>query len=152
MMSVSSLLQLIVVVISSYLSSSNSQEKFASVTDVSVSGNEGSYNFSVTLSSPDNGCKQYADWWEVVSEDGELLYRRILFHSHVNEQPFTRSGGKVDIKEDQLVWIRAHMNNTGYGGAAMMGSAKGGFTVTKWPENLGTNLDQVQPLPKGCNF
>ena len=127
-------------------------EEFADVTQVSVSGSENTYTFSVTLSSPDTGCNQYADWWEVISESGELIYRRILLHSHVNEQPFTRSGGRVIINKDEIVWVRAHMNNTGYGGQAMRGSVSDGFQKTDLPEGLGANLDQETPLPDGCNF
>jgi hypothetical protein len=48
----------------------------ADVTAVRVSGAPGAYTFSVTLSSPDTGCDQYADWWEVITPDGELVYRR----------------------------------------------------------------------------
>ena len=36
----------------------------ADVTAVEVRGEEGAYTFSVTVSSPDTGCDQYADWWE----------------------------------------------------------------------------------------
>ena len=57
----------------------------ASVVSVSVSGNTNNYNFSVGVSSPDTGCNQYANWWEVITEEGTLLYRRILGHSHVSE-------------------------------------------------------------------
>ena len=128
------------------------QEKFADVTNVSVSGSENAYTFNVTISSPDTGCDQYADWWEVISKSGELIYRRILLHSHVNEQPFTRSGGNVDISEEDIIWVRAHMNNTGYGGKTLKGSVKEGFQEMDFPENLGNNLDQMAPLPDGCNF
>ena len=80
----------------------------ADVIGVQVSGAPGAYQFNVTIKSPDTGCQQYADWWEVVSEDGRLLYRRVLLHSHVDEQPFTRSGGPVPIQADTVVWVRAH--------------------------------------------
>jgi len=83
----------------------------ADVAAVRVSGAPGDYRFSVTLSSPDTGCDQYADWWEVITTDGELVYRRILAHSHVNEQPFTRSGGPVELQETTKAIVRAHMNN-----------------------------------------
>lgn len=83
----------------------------AVVTAVSFTGTPDDYTFSVEISSPDTGCDQYADWWEVFDKEGELIYRRILGHSHVNEQPFTRSGGAVKIQEDTFVYIRAHMNN-----------------------------------------
>ncbi len=126
--------------------------KQADVTKVVVSGSENRYSFSVTISSPDSGCEQYADWWEVVSESGELLYRRILLHSHVNEQPFTRSGGTVNIAEERTVWVRAHMNNTGYGGQVMRGSVKEGFQKANLPEGWAEDLDQIEPLPGGCNF
>ena len=128
------------------------QRKFAEITKVTASGAENNYRFSVTISSPDTGCDQYADWWEVVSESGELIYRRILLHSHVNEQPFTRSGGSVQISEDQVVWVRAHMNNSGYGGQAMKGSVTDGFEIAEFPENIGSELEQEEPLPNGCNF
>lgn len=45
-----------------------------------------------------------------MSTDGKLLYRRVLLHSHVDEQPFTRSGGPVPIQTDSVVWVRAHMD------------------------------------------
>ena len=89
----------------------------------------GAYTFSVTLSSLDTGCDQYADWWEVITPDGELVYRRILAHSHVNEQPFTRSGGPVELQETTQAIVRAHMNNAGYGGVAFSGSPASGFAA-----------------------
>ena len=57
----------------------------ASVTEISWTGEEHNYTFSVTLRSPDTGCEQYADWWEIIDLEGNLIYRRILGHSHVNE-------------------------------------------------------------------
>ena len=82
------------------------------VTAVAVSGEENQYNFSITIESDDTGCDQYADWWEIIDFDGNLLFRRILTHSHVNEQPFTRSGGPVPITTSTEVYVRAHMNNS----------------------------------------
>lgn len=50
------------------------------------------FKFGVKLKSEETGCNQYADWWEILNARGELLYRRILVHAHVDEQPFTRWG------------------------------------------------------------
>lgn len=127
-------------------------EQFAQVLEVSVVGNEGDYTFSVTIKSPDTGCSQYADWWEVISEDGQLIYRRILHHSHVTEQPFTRSGGRVPISKDQMVWVRSHMNNQGYGMHAMKGTAASGFRRAETPREFALNLESQNPLPDGCAF
>lgn len=116
-----------------------------------VAAGEG-YQFAVTVASPDTGCRRYADWWEVLSEEGRLLYRRILFHSHADEQPFTRSGGPVPVGPDTVVWVRAHMHPGGYGGRAMRGSVNGGFRAENPPSGFGEALGNAAPLPEGCAF
>ncbi|MEO1010560.1 MAG: hypothetical protein AAFX53_04590 [Bacteroidota bacterium] len=77
--------------------------KEARITQVTVSGNANNYTFNVTIESPDTGCDQYADWWEVIDMEGNLIHRRVLAHSHVDEQPFTRSGTPVRITTDRQV-------------------------------------------------
>lgn len=124
----------------------------ADVLSVNTRGESGAYQFSVEIRSPDLGCEQYADWWEVVGEGGELLYRRILLHSHVNEQPFTRSGGPVPIQPDTIVWVRAHMNTSGYGGSALKGSVQAGFQPVELPPDFASDLAGLAPLPQGCDF
>lgn len=124
----------------------------ADVISVQVTGEPGTYQFTVGIHSPDTGCEQYADWWEVVSEKGELLYRRVLLHSHANEQPFTRSGGPVPIQSGTIVWVRAHINSAGYGGAAYRGSVKSGFTQVKPSGVFATELANQPPLPTDCAF
>ncbi|MFD2562285.1 hypothetical protein [Aquimarina rubra] len=124
----------------------------AEVGNVSVTGDENNYTFSVEIKSPDQGCNQYADWWEVISEEGTLLYRRILAHSHVNEQPFTRSGGPVNIAKDQIVYIRAHMNNKGYGNVVFKGSVSTGFSQETLEITFASELETTEPLPNGCAF
>lgn len=124
----------------------------ADVISVQVSGKPGAYQFTVGIRSPDTGCQQYANWWEVVSDDGKLLYRRVLLHSHVDEQPFTRSGGAVPIQPESVVWVRAHMNTSGYGGIAFKGSVKSGFTRATPDKDFAVNLTKHPPLPDGCNF
>ena len=124
----------------------------ANVVLVKVRGIANSYSFSVEIESPDKGCSQYADWWEVLSEDGKLIYRRILAHSHADEQPFIRSGGPVKIDTDTIVWIRAHMHPGGYGGAAFKGSVKSGFKKAPLSPQFAADLAKTPPLPDGCDF
>jgi len=125
----------------------------ADVVAVRTSGSPGAYSFAVTLQSPDTGCDQYADWWEVITPDGELLYRRILAHSHVNEQPFTRSGGPVDVQATTRAIVRAHMNDAGYGGVAFGGSEEAGFAAdASVTAELAPQLAEEAPLPNGCAF
>jgi hypothetical protein len=124
---------------------------FADVIAVAVSGEPGSYELSVTVRSPDTGCEQWADWWEVVSVDGEeLLYRRVLLHSHAEEQPFTRNGGPIDLEPGREVVVRAHMNTGGYGGQTMRGSVAGGFEAFRPDAGFGARLASLEPLPAGC--
>jgi hypothetical protein len=119
---------------------------------VVASGAAGAYQLAVTIRSPDQGCQQYADWWEVVSEDGRLLYRRVLVHSHVDEQPFVRGGGPVPIQPSTVVWVRAHMNPGGYGGVAFKGSVQAGFRATSLTRDFAAGLAKSAPLPDGCAF
>ncbi|MCH9685403.1 MAG: hypothetical protein K0V04_28465 [Deltaproteobacteria bacterium] len=127
----------------------------ANVEGVTTSGRSGGYTFAVTLRSPDTGCDQYADWWEVLDTDGALLYRRILAHSHVDEQPFTRTGGPVAIDAQTEVWVRAHIHGAaaapeGYGGQMMRGTVSGGFTVDDG--DALPLLHEQPPLPESCAF
>ena len=124
----------------------------ADVTAVSTSGAPGAYQFDVTIKSPDTGCAQYADWWEVVGATGKLLYRRVLFHSHADEQPFTRDGGPVPIQRETVVWVRAHMSTGGYGGAVLKGSVKQGFARAAASAEFAPALERQAPLPAGCAF
>lgn len=128
------------------------QDNQAVVTAVNFSGSEENYIFNVELTSPDTGCDQYADWWEIFNKEGQLIYRRILTHSHVNEQPFTRGGGLVEIKEDTFVYIRGHMNNLGYGSLVYGGTVKDGFEAIELPIEFAAELAELEPLPTSCAF
>ena len=124
----------------------------ANVVSVQVRGQPGAYEFEVGIKSPDTGCQQYADWWEVLSLDGTLIYRRVLGHSHADEQPFRRRGGPVPIAADTVVWVRAHMNTSGYGGVAYKGSPRGGFTAAPLSPEFAAVLATQAPLPDSCAF
>ena len=78
---------------------------------------KGVYSFSVTLKHADTGWKHYADKWDVLTTDGKLLGTRILYHPHVEEQPFTRSLSDVKIPAGTTeVVLRGHDNVHKYGG------------------------------------
>ena len=81
------------------------------------SGKDGTWSFSVTVRHDDEGWDHYADKWEVLGQDGEVLGSRVLLHPHVSEQPFTRSLSGVKIPEGvQRVFIRGRDSVHGYGG------------------------------------
>ena len=124
----------------------------ARVLSITFSGEESNYSFNVEIESPDTGCDQYADWWEVFTPDSTLIYRRILAHSHVNEQPFKRSGGPVEISNNQEVIIRAHMNNLGYGAEIFRGSISNGFQKDTLSTQYAIGLEMTEPLPDNCAF
>ncbi len=93
----------------------------ADVVDVEVAKQgEGEFRFDVTVRHADEGWDHYADRWDVVGPDGDVLGSRNLLHPHVNEQPFTRSLTGVAIPDDVAqVTLRAHDSVHGLGGAEM---------------------------------
>lgn len=84
---------------------------------------EGKYRFVVTVRHADTGWDHYADRWEVLGPEGEVLGVRELAHPHVGEQPFTRSLAGVSIPADaETVTVRARDSVHGYGGQTWSGS------------------------------
>ena len=74
-----------------------------------------SCTFSVTLKHGDEGWDHYANQWDVMLMDGTLLKSRVLYHPHVDEQPFTRSLSGVRIPAGtSRVKIRAKDLKHGY--------------------------------------
>jgi hypothetical protein len=77
----------------------------------------GQWTASVTLQHDDTGWDHYADGWRVVDASGKVLGERVLYHPHVDEQPFTRSLAGVNIPSGTLiVYVEAH--DTVHGWAA----------------------------------
>ena len=75
------------------------------------------YGFEVTVRHADEGWDHYADAWEVLGPDGEVLGVRVLYHPHVGEQPFTRNLRDVRIPAGiRKVRLRAHDSVHGNGG------------------------------------
>lgn len=74
-----------------------------------------SCTFSVSLKHADEGWDHYANQWDVMTMDGKLLKSRVLYHPHVDEQPFTRSLSGVKIPAGiRQVKIRARDLKHGY--------------------------------------
>ncbi len=93
----------------------------ANVTDVEVTqtGTD-TFRFTVTIASEETGWDYYADAFEIVGPDGDVLATRTLHHPHVDEQPFTRSLTGVNIGPDiDEVTVRAHHHPEGYDGRTM---------------------------------
>jgi hypothetical protein len=90
----------------------------ADVIDVVVKQNrDGTYSFDVTVAHADSGWDHYANRWEIVDTQGNILATRTLHHPHVNEQPFTRSLSAVRIDESvKSVIFRVHDSVHEYGG------------------------------------
>ena len=73
--------------------------------------------FTVTVRHDDDGWGHYADRWQVLSPEGELIATRVLRHPHA-QQPFTRKLADVEVPESLArVRIRARDSEHGYGGA-----------------------------------
>ena len=90
----------------------------ADVLGVKVSCNSESIcRFDVTVEHKDQGWEHYANKWEVLSPEGNVLATRVLAHPHEDEQPFTRSLSNVKIPaEFSTVIVRAHDLVHEYGG------------------------------------
>ena len=126
----------------------------ANVVAVAVTGDPNAYGFDVTLETTDVDCSHFADWWEVVTPEGELVYRRILAHPHtdgLSGNPFTRGGGPVEIAADQEVVVRAHLNDLGYVGVARRGTAGGSFVIADDIDaTFATSVESETPQPDEC--
>lgn len=77
---------------------------------VALRNNTGGDNwtFHVTLQHDDSGWDHYADGWRIVSDEGVELGKRVLYHPHEHEQPFTRSLSNVKLLENAIIYIEAH--------------------------------------------
>jgi len=94
----------------------------AHVIDVAVAVEPaGTYRFDVTVHHEDTGWDHYVDAWDVVAPDGAVLATRVLAHPHVDDQPFTRSLGGIEIPDEiERVTIRARDTVHLYGGATVV--------------------------------
>ena len=78
--------------------------------------NAETWTFAVTVRHDDRDPDHWADWWRVRTTDGRELGRRVLLHSHVDEQPFTRDERIRIPREVRTVVVEAHDKRHGLGG------------------------------------
>ena len=85
------------------------------IMDVHFMKKQKAWNVRVTLKHEDTGWDHYADAWRVVDAGGKELGKRVLYHPHENEQPFTRSLNDVNIpRNTKIVYIEARDNVHGW--------------------------------------
>ena len=97
----------------------------AIIENAAATGGGNTWSFSVTLRHGDTGWDDYADGWRVVTADGTELGMRVLYHPHVDEQPFTRSLSGVSIPDGiDEVYIEARTLPDGWGKARLAVSLK----------------------------
>lgn len=74
------------------------------------------YRIDTTVEHADAGWDHYADRWDVLDTNGNVLDSRVLAHPHDNEQPFTRSLTLSIPAGIKTVIIRANDSVHGLGG------------------------------------
>lgn len=78
------------------------------------------FDFDVTVSSPYDTARRYADAFRVMGKDGTVYGERVLLHDHADEQPFTRDLYGVRIPEGvRSVVVQGRDRHYGYGGKTM---------------------------------
>ena len=81
---------------------------------------DGTVSALVTISSPYDTPERYADGWQVIDEDGEVLGEMELTHDHADEQPFTRMQSGLEVPEGvETVTVEARDSENGYGGTTV---------------------------------
>lgn len=80
---------------------------------------DGQWTFAVAVRHDDQDADHWADWWRVRTPQGRELGRRVLLHSHVGEQPFTRDERLAIPPDVRVVVVEAHDKVHGLGGATV---------------------------------
>jgi len=98
-----------------------SLQKYPDVISVKVNARGSDiFNFDVTVSSPYDTPRRYADAIRAMDRDGNVFGVRILVHDHADEQPFERDLYFVKIPAGlRSVLIQARDQKYGYGGSTV---------------------------------
>ncbi len=91
----------------------------ADVIKVDVTCSAALCSMQTTVLHQDSGWDHYADRWEILNEQGEIIATRVLLHPHENEQPFTRGLQFNKPQNVTTVQVRAHDSIHGYGGKSI---------------------------------
>ena len=89
----------------------------ADVIDATATRAGSDWRIEATIRHADTGWDHYANGFEIVGPDGTVLGTRVLYHPHVEEQPFTRSHTLTIPEGITAVTIRATDLVHGTGGA-----------------------------------
>lgn len=92
----------------------------ADVLDAKAQRSGDQWRISATIRHADTGWDHYANGFEVVGPDGTVLGTRVLYHPHVEEQPFTRSHTLSIPEGIAEVTVRALDSVHGAGGAEVV--------------------------------
>jgi len=77
----------------------------------------GTFTITAEVEHADDGWDHYANAWQVLGPDGDVIATRELAHPHMNEQPFIRSLSGVEIPAGVTeVTVRARDLVHGFGG------------------------------------
>lgn len=115
---VSSLVTLPVLATEIKVDSYSTSLDFAQVTFVAAKqSSDSTWCFNTTVRHQDEGWDHYANAWTVNDLAGNQLGKRVLYHPHDTEQPFTRSLCNVNIPDNiSKVTISAQCEKHGIGG------------------------------------
>lgn len=80
----------------------------------------GQWRITATVQHADTGWDHYANGFEVIGPEGKVLGTRMLYHPHVEEQPFTRSHTLSIPAGITSITVRALDSVHGVGGAEVV--------------------------------
>ncbi|MEX2626897.1 MAG: hypothetical protein WD225_08415 [Ilumatobacteraceae bacterium] len=100
---------------------SGTGQRFPDIVDATaMTDGDGTWSFTVTVSSPYDTPERYADGWRVLGPDDTVLGEHTLLHDHASEQPFTRTQRGVQVPDDvEVVTIEGRDQEHGYGGGTV---------------------------------
>jgi hypothetical protein len=96
-------------------------DRFPDVLEVRLeAAGDRTFDVSVTLSSPYDTPQRYADGWQTLDADGNVLGTHTLLHDHAAEQPFTRVQRGVVIPDGvAAVTVQGRDQANGFGGLTL---------------------------------